>query len=161
MKPDWFATNARALLEQRRKGSMPAGAVNVNLDISDQDIGYAGHVITVRKSDPLERLDWRMLANLTVWIWADDSQPIERLVALTKDIVKVNPLGLYVRFVDTKGIVHDVDCGSGTHRPGLPEHGVAPEHNFIFCPMNLAGSRIGRELCRALVPVQKETAAWN
>ncbi|AMM23011.1 hypothetical protein [Variovorax sp. PAMC 28711] len=159
MKRDWFPTNGRALLEQRRKGLMPASAVNVNLDVAARDeLCFVGHVLTVAPHMPIERMNWRMLANLAVWIWADDSVPIERLVQVAYDIVAVKPAALFVRFVDPKGFVHDVDCGSGIHEPGYPEHGIEPDHDFIFCTLNLAGTRLGFEVSRALRRAQPKAA---
>lgn len=152
MKRCWYASNARNLLQQRRRGVMPTKQVNVVLDIG-HEIDFDGHVLVLRADEPTERIDWRMLVNLEVWIWADESQPLQRLLAVVRDIVGVNPRSLFVRFVDPSGHIHDVDCGSGTHTPGAPEHGIPAEHSFLFSPVNSGGSRLGRHLCRAMAPI--------
>lgn len=160
MKREWLPLNGRALLERRRNGTVPVGPVNVSMDLREHDdIGFAGTVLTLRASDPAARMDWRMLVNLDVWVWADDGQPINRVQAVVRDIAGVCPKSLFLRFVDTNGFVHDVDCGTGTHRAGAPVHGVPAEHSFIFCPINTAGSRLGRALCRSLNNNQEH--AWN
>lgn len=156
MKRDWFPSNGRNLMLQRKRGVLPSGPVNVVLDLRDPDIGFAGTVLTLRSDDTAERIDWRMLVNLDVWVWADEGQPLDRVVSVVRDIVDVSPRSLYLRFVDPQGNVHDVDCGTGTHRPGAPRLGIPAEHTFLFCPVNSAGSRLGRELCRALSRINPE-----
>lgn len=157
MKRDWYPLNGRNLMLQRKRGVVPSGYINVVLDVSDQDVGYLGPVLTLRSDEPTERMDWRMLVNLDVWVWADETQPLDRLIAVLRDIVAMKPKTLAVRFLDPTGEVHDVDCGSATHMAGAPAHGIPDEHTFLFHPMNLAGSRLGRELCRALSRITTES----
>jgi len=152
MKRSWYAANARTLLQQRRQGVLPTKPVNVNLDIG-HELDLDGYVLTLRSDEPTERIDWRMLVNLDVWVWADETQPLQRVLDVVRDIVAVKPKGLYIRFVDPFGHIHDVDCGSGTHTAGAPEHGIPAEHSFLFFPINSGGTRLGRHLCRALMPL--------
>lgn len=146
MTRTWYAVNARDLLEHRRQGHMPARPVSVVLDG-----GEAEHpVLYLRDDMPIGRMDWRMLVNLEVWVWASPRTPLERLTRVARDIAEVIPARLVVRFTDPRGQLHDVEVGSGTHSNGFPEHGIAPEHDFIWCPINLSGTFTGTRLKRAL-----------
>lgn len=146
MTRPWFATNARELLDARRQGMLPEGPVVVSM------IGgtFPQTALYVRPDMPIERLDWSMLVNLEVWIWAGRTETIERVMAIVLAIAKAKPQRLYLRFEDSAGRVHDVDVGTGTHRNGLPEHGIQPEHSFTFCPVNSSGTYLGRKLTTAL-----------
>lgn len=155
MKRDWLPMNGRRLLDQRKRGVMPSAPVSVVMDVM-HDEDFAWPVLMLGSEEPTERMDWRMLVNLEVWVWANATQPMARVAAVIGDIAKVNPKALTLRFLDAADAVHDVDCGSGTHRAGLPSHGIRAEHNFIFCPVNSTGSRLGRQLCTALERVNIE-----
>jgi hypothetical protein len=143
----WYAVNALNLLESRRRGMAAEGPVVVSMTRQD---GFDAAPLYVRSDVPVERLDWSMLVNLDVWVWAGPSEPLDRVVALTVSIAKVKPKSLFLRFEDRRGHIHDVEIGSGTHHLGAPDHGIAPEHSFLFCPINSAGTRIGRGLQQAL-----------
>jgi hypothetical protein len=154
MKP-WYAANARALLENRQKGLTPDAPVVVSL--IDGNFG----LLTLRVFDdmPAERLEWRMLVNLDVWIWADASVPLGRILLLTERIARVRPKRLCLRFdrpfrfempdgsinaTDT----HDVDVGDGWHLPAIEE--VPEQHGFYWCPVNISHTPLGDQLRNAL-----------
>lgn len=145
MRP-WYARNAQALLQTRQNGARPDGTVVVSLvggDFSD----VAATTLYVAEDMPLPQMDWRMLADLPVWVWADQSAPLERIVTVTQDIARKRPRELFVRFSTTTEI-HDVDCGNGLHRK--PVSGVGEEHSFFWLPVNVGGTRIGEKVCAAL-----------
>jgi hypothetical protein len=146
MSRRWFASNARDMLEARRRGFTPDCPVVVTM------VGgsFEQPTLYVQSDMPANRLDWSMLVNVDVWVWASFSESVERIAAVVQDIAKAKPRSLFLRFEDRDGHVHDVDCGSGTHRPGLPEHGIPAEHSFIFCPINSAGTKLGSRLRNAL-----------
>jgi hypothetical protein len=64
MKP-WYAINARRLLEDRQRASCPSIPCPWSL-ATRRNPGC----LYVKPDMPVERLDWRMLVNLPVWIWA-------------------------------------------------------------------------------------------
>jgi hypothetical protein len=142
----WFAANARDLLAARRNGSRPAGPVVVSLCGG----GFEQTALYVRSDMPIERLDWSMLVDLEVWIWADPRVPLASVVHVTRDIAAAKPRELTLRFDDQHGTVHDIDVGSGHHSQGWPEAGIGPEHSFLWAPVNAAGTQLGRRLVRAL-----------
>lgn len=145
-RPGWFATNARALLDARRQGFATEDPVVVSL------IGpnFPLRTLLVRPEQPVDRFDWLMLVNLEVWICANATEPLDRVRNLVTAIAAVKPRRLYLRFHDDQGLVHDVDIGTGSHRAAMPEYGIKAEHEFVFCPINAAGTRLGRRLTDAL-----------
>jgi hypothetical protein len=153
----WYAAGARNLLESRRQGMAPAGPVVVSL-IGGQFAECAAMTLHVNADMPAERLDWRMLVNLEVWIWADASIPLERVLQLADRIAQVRPRRLVLRFdrafrftradgeiesIDT----HDLDIGAGYHTviAGIPE-----THAFFWNPIAVNGTPLEQQLRRSL-----------
>ncbi|CAN5715280.1 hypothetical protein BH10PSE18_BH10PSE18_08100 [soil metagenome] len=152
MTRNWHPRNGRELLDQRKRGELPTSPVHVVMDVMHRE-QFDWPALYLRSEDAVERMDWRALVNTEVWVWADATQPLDRIVQVVRDIADVCPRSLTLRFAGDKGVVHDVDCGSGTHRAGAPQHGIPPEHSFLFYPVNSTGSAIGRRFCRALMPL--------
>lgn len=148
MRPPLYAINARRLLEARRNGYMPDDAVSVALFHADDLCKYPS--IVVKPDMSVKALDWSMLVNLEVWLWANATVPLERVVDLVIAVAKVSPRELVLRFEERPGVVHDIDVGSGYHHNGNPAAGIAPEHSFFWLPLNLALSKVGMNLKHAL-----------
>lgn len=142
MKP-WYATNARDLLETRRQGMQPEGPVNVAMDGGS----FEGTALYLRPDMPLDRMDWRMLVNLEVWLWASPAVPLDRVLDASLRIAHAKPSRLFLRFDDGEQ-VHDIEIGSGTHRGPVAD--IPPEHTFCWSPIHLGWAQIGKRLCQAL-----------
>lgn len=150
MKP-WYAINARQLLDDRKAGLVPAGPVSVVLTGNTEP-----HPALYVKDDmPAERMDWRMLVNLEVWIWSDPSVPLGRLLRIARDIAAVRPKRLTIRF-EVGADVHDVDVGHGLHQPAIAD--AAPIHDFTWAPMDLSLTPVGARLRAALV---RQVPMWS
>lgn len=139
-----YAVNARNLLQTRQNGFRPSNPVNVAL--AGQN--FRGTTLYVHDDMPTD-LDWRMLVNLDVWVWADRTVPLDRVIDTTVAISRAMPAWLLLRFVEA-GEVHDIDVGSGQHHDGQPSAGIRPEHSFLWLPLNVCGSALGYRLKRAL-----------
>ena len=142
----WFATNARALLATRKQGEKPAGVVAVSLIPNNAQSAINRQVLQVHDDMPIERLSWRMLVNLNVWVLADSQAPIDRVCAVVGRIAQARPATLILRFQHGQD-VHDIDLGNGMH---VDVPGIAKIHRFTWCPINLTGSKLGAQLRRAL-----------
>lgn len=141
----WYATNARDLLEARRQGMVPAGPVVVSL-IGGSFDRVAAATLYVRDDMPLDRLDWRMLVNLEVWLWADSSTPLDRLLQLLDALAHARPRRLCLRF-DHEQQTHDVDLGAGYHTPAVRD--LPAVHEFHWEPFALNWTPIEQRLQRA------------
>lgn len=141
---DWYATNARSLLETRRQGMKPEGPVVVAMVPSN----LVGTVLTVRPNMPTDRLDWRMLANLDVWLWAGAAASLEAVIATAWRIAHARPKELILRF-EHDNYVHDIDCGSGHHLPAIED--IAATHQFWWTPTNVGGTSLGKRIRRTLI----------
>jgi hypothetical protein len=154
----WYAAGARKLLENRQHGMAPSGPVVVSL-IGGSFGDVAAVTLHVHADMPAERLDWRMLVNLEVWLWADASIPLERVVLLADRIARARPKRLCLRFdhrfafangdggtetIDT----HDLDIGDGFHHDAIEE--VPAIHAFLWSPVPVNGTPIERQLRNAL-----------
>lgn len=139
----WYATNARDLLETRQQGHMPPEPVVVSL-VGQQ---FTETALYVRPDMPADRLDWRMLVNLDVWVWAGAQVPLPRIAETTWRIAQARPRELTLRF-DAADRIHDINCGSGHHAPAVA--GLPPEHSFWWLPMNVGGTEIGTRLLRSI-----------
>lgn len=160
MKP-WYASNARELLEMRKRGRIPDGPVAVSL-IGGQYADCAAMTLHVQDDTPIDRLDWKMLVNLEVWIWADPSVPLSKLTVLADRIAQVRPRRLVLRFdhpfkftwndgkkdIEESIDTHDVDIGSGYHNQGIGE--LPATHAFLWCPIPCNGTPLEHQLRRAL-----------
>ena len=144
MKP-WYAKNARWLLEIRQKGMVPSSPVVVSMVGGE----FTETAIFVHDDMPIERLDWRMLVNLDVWIWATRKAILKSVLDVTFAVAKCRPKTLFLRFEDDFGQIHDVDVGSGWHHDGIPG-AVPPNHEFLWWPQRTCISSIGTHLQRAL-----------
>lgn len=142
----WYATNARNLLELRQRNLKPAEPVVVSLiggDFGD----IAQTALYVRPDMPAERMDWRMLVDLDVWLWAGPDAPMERIADTAWRIAQARPRELLIRF-ETATDIHDINLGSGTHRSKVA--GLPPEHGFWWLPINVGGTAIGYRIIKAL-----------
>lgn len=139
----WYALNARQLLANREAGMRPAGTVQVTLTTAENPPG----ALLVRPDMPADRLDWRMLVDLPVWLWSDTTVPLDRLAAIARAIAGRRPSALLLRFL-TGETVHDIEVGYGNHRPAIAD--IPAEHAFVWVPLNLGGTLIGSRLTRAL-----------
>ena len=138
-----YAIRARQLLEQRQQGQRPDGIVQVTLAPGQQ----AGMVLRVADDMPADRLDWRMLVDLQVWLWATPETALSRVLAIARGIAKARPEHLILRF--DAGEIHDVEVGCGTHRRAVLD--IPAEHSFTWKPINLCGSVVGASLRNALM----------
>lgn len=140
----WYATNARTLLETRQQGLKPEGPVVVAL----VPVDYSGTMLQVRPDMPTDRMDWRMLANLDVWVCASAKAALEQVMATTWRIAQARPNTLILRF-QHDDYIHEIDCGSGCHHPKVAD--MAPVHEFWWTPINVGGTSVGRRINRALL----------
>lgn len=162
MKP-WYATNARDLLETRQQGLMPDGPVVVSM-IGGEFDEVAASTLYLRPDMPLERMDWRMLVNLEVWLWASDKVPLPRVLQALDGIARARPWRLCLRFdhpyhfdaadgtryhFDT----HDVDVGQGFHLPQVVD--LPPVHEFLWAPTTLQGTPLEYRLRSAALQVHQ------
>lgn len=151
MKP-WYAINARQLLESRIAGELPERPVNVVLTAQTEP----APALYVRDDMPADRLDWRMLVNLEVWLWASPRVALDRVLRVARGIAAVRPKRLVLRF-DTGDQVHDLHVGHGHHQRALD--GIVPElHDFTWAPLDLTLTAVGAQLRRALLA---ELPMWS
>lgn len=143
----WYATNARDLLATREQGLAPDGRVVVSL-VGGQFADVAAVTLHARADAPVDRMDWRMLVNLEVWLWAGPSAALEWLLQTTSRIAHARPHKLVLRF-ESKGALHDVDVGTGLHTPAMRE--LPPLHTFLWLPTDLSDTPISAKLRRALL----------
>jgi len=143
MKP-WYATGARQLLQNRKDGLMPEGPVVVSLVGGE----FTETALFTRPDMPMDLMDWRMLVNLTVWVWASAKAPLDRIVELTWRIAQVRPKELVLRF-EHGDAVHDIDVGSGHHLPAIAD--ISPVHQFFWAPINVGGTALGLRIKKALL----------
>jgi len=143
MKP-WYAGNARNLLQARQQGSVPYGPVIVEMT------GGAWDVTTLYLDDtmPVSKLDWRMLVNLDVWLWANPKVQLERLTETALRIAKARPKTLIVRF-EAGDKIHDVHVGDGFHI--VPPEPIPATHRFSVAIINCSGTKLGASMRRALM----------
>lgn len=146
MKP-WYAANARDLLETRRQGLRPDGAVAVSLD-GGGFVDGAATTLYVHDDMRHERLDWRMLVNLDVWLCASQQVALQLVVDTASRIAHVRPADLVLRFQDGEQL-HDVRVGTGTHTAAIRD--LPAVHSFFWCPLNCSLSPLGERLCWALL----------
>lgn len=144
MRP-WYATNARDLLATREQGLVPAGPVIVSM--VPQEFAESP-VLYVRQDMPTDRLDWRMLVNLNVWLWATPECPLAWVLATAARIAAARPRSLFLRF-EEGSVVHDVEVGEGLHLPPVRE--IPAQHSFTWVPINCSGSLWGARLRQALI----------
>lgn len=153
----WYASNARELLDMRRQGLKPEHPVNVSLMGQVPD---AGLTLYVREGMPVDRLEWRMLVNLPVVVWADSGEPFDRIMATVWAIAKARPHGLQLCFLHSDSW-HLIDCGSGLHIPAVklehqPEKPAAdPLHTFFWHPLNAGCTPFGYRLKAAMTKTHK------
>lgn len=155
----WYAQNARQLLESRQQGMTPDGQVVVSL-VGGSHLGAT--VLHVRQEMPVDRIDWRMLVNLPVWVWANGRAPLGWLVATTARIAAARPSELVVRFEQPREVsfdfngekttetidTHDIEVGHGTHIPAVSD--IPPHHAFWWGPIRLSPTHIAKGIQKAL-----------
>jgi len=144
MKNKWYAGNARQLLQERQYGNVPYGPVVVEMTGGAWD----ATTLHLNADTPVANMDWRMLVNLDVWIWANASVGLGRLLDVALLIARARPKTLIVRFEDGDK-VHDVQVGDGFHLPKVAE--IPGKHEFQLCISNNSGTKIGAALRRALL----------
>lgn len=143
----WYATNARDLLATREQGLMPAGPVVVSL-VGGGFADVAAATLYARPDMPVERMDWRMLVNLQVWLWAGPGAALGWLLATASRIAHARPEQLLLRFEEPAGI-HDVEIGTGLHIPKVLD--LPAQHQFEWVPINCSGTAVGAKLRAALL----------
>lgn len=146
MKRDWYAVNARNLLELREHGEKPGHPVSVVIGRAE----VPEPALYLHDDMPVERMDWRMLVNLEVWLWAGFSIPLDRIKRVARDVAAAMPSRLVLRFADQRGFVHDVELAFATHLPGYPEHDIKPVHELTWKPLNLTGTNVAARLCAGM-----------
>lgn len=146
MQP-WYAQNARYLLENRQQGVTPDGPVVVSL-VSGE---FEQLALFVRADMPPERIDWRMLVNLPVWVWVNAKAPLQWVLSTVHHIAMARPKELILRF-EQGDKVHDVEVGYGHHLPAIAD--IAAVHEFQWAPLNVGGTIVGRRLEKALLKHQ-------
>lgn len=141
----WYATNARDLLLAREQGLIPSRPVVVSLvgGEFEQPAMYA------HKDMPWDRMDWRMLVNLDVWLWAGPAAALDWVLNTTERVARARPKSLFLRF--EQGGVHDVEVGEGLHIPEV--QGLPPQHSFTWTPINCSGTEWSARLRKALIAV--------
>ena len=86
----WYATNARDLLEHRRRNLKPVEPVIVSLVGGDfRDV--AETVLYARRDMPVDRMDWRMLVDLDVWLWAGTGAAMDWISETAWRIAQARP----------------------------------------------------------------------
>lgn len=145
MRP-WYATNARDLLETRRQGLKPDGPVVVSLIGGYVD--GAATTLHVHQDMPVERMDWRMLVNLDVWLHAGPAAALEWVLETASRIALARPSDLVLRFQEDK-LLHDARIGTGLHTLAIRD--LPAHHSFTWCPLNASLSPVAERLCWALL----------
>ena len=140
----WYATGARQLLEARQQGLAPKLPVVVSL-VPEQFEGP--RPLHVRDDMPVPRLDWRMLVDLDVWVWATKAAPLATVLGVTHAVARARPKTLFLRFEDAQG-VHDIDVGSATHFAGTAD--IPPIHEFQWWPQRTVATALAARLQQAL-----------
>lgn len=146
MKP-WYAGNARFLLASREHGMRPDGAVVVSL-IGGRHDDLAATTLYVDTDMPADRLDWRMLADLEVWLWAGPEAALSWLLQTALRIAHARPKRLVLRFEEEGDVFHDLEVGAGVHTAAVKD--IAAIHAFVWTPINTACTATGAKLRRAL-----------
>lgn len=148
----WYPANGRELLEARRKGMVPDGRVVVSL-VGGQFGDVAAATLHARPDMPVERLDWRMLVNLEVWLWAGPGAALGWVLATTSRIAHARPRGLVLRFEEGSQQIHDVDVGTGFHAQAIRE--IPATHEFVWYPLDLSRTTVAGKLRKALAATHK------
>lgn len=144
MKP-WLAINARNLLEHRQQGWTVDGPVVVSLVGGE----FTETALYVKPDMPVEAMDWRMLVNLDVWLWASAKTFLDRVLATAWRIAQVRPKQLNLRF-EHQGQIHEIDVGTGWHTQGHEAHGLPANHRFFWVPMDVGWTVVGHRIVKAL-----------
>jgi hypothetical protein len=145
MKRPWYATNARDLLQARQQGFAPAGPVVVSM-VGGDFADVAERTLHVRDDMPIERLDWRMLVDLQVWLWANAGVALDRLMQVVDGIARARPRGFALQF-EHGGQAHGIDFGVGVHVPAVLN--LPAVHEFLWAPTTINGTRLEQQLRRA------------
>lgn len=143
MRP-YYAGNARQLLELRKSGQTPDKPVVVTFFE-----GFYPGQETLFLSDemPAQRMDWRMLVNLSVWVIVDKTIALETMLETVFRIALARPKELILRF-EQGDKVHDIEVGYGHHLPSVA--GIPAVHEFQWAPINVGGTSLGKRLVKAL-----------
>lgn len=144
----WYAQNARYLLENRQQGIVPDGPIVVSLVGGEFD----QLALFVRPDMPVDRIDWRMLVNLPVWVWVNARAPLQWVLNTVHHIAAARPKELILRFEQGETI-HDIDVGYGHHMPPIAD--ICASHYFQWTPINVGGTALGYRLKKALLSKKK------
>lgn len=150
----WYASNARDLLETRKQGLRPDGRVVVSL-VGGQFYDVGAITLYVRPDMPAERLDWRMLADLEVWLWAGPAAALQWVVETASRIAHARPAQFALRFEEGEQL-HDVHLGTGYHTAAVLD--LPAVHTFTWCPLNASLTAVGQNLTCALT---RKHARWT
>lgn len=150
MKP-WYAINAQRLLQDRQQGMKPNAPVAVVLTGDT----VPAPALYVKDDMPVERLDWRMLVNLDVWLYASPAVPLDRWMRVGRAIAAARPKRLTLRFL-VDGHLHDVDFGASMHMDAIAD--VPAIHEFTWSPLDLSLTPIGARLRAAMA---RELPMWS
>lgn len=140
----WYATGARQLLEARQQGLAPQGVVVVSLVPQPFDGMTA---LYVRDDMPVQRLDWRMLVDLDVWVWTTKAVPLATVLGVTHAVARARPKTLFLRFEEADR-VHDIDVGSGWHHGAVGD--IPAHHEFRWWPQRTVSTTLATRLQQAL-----------
>lgn len=147
MKRPWYAVNARPLLEARKNGWKPVRPVIVSL-IGGTFSDLTDTTLHVHDDMPIERMDWRMLVNIEVVVWANGTVPLDKVLQVVDGIARARPKRLVLRF-EHKDRCHDVEIGAGFHLQAIRE--IPSIHEFLWMPITHTGSDVENRLRAALV----------
>lgn len=130
------------LTDMRRAGVRPGAPVHVAFS----DPAVVGLTIFMR--DAARRpIDWRVLVDLDVVVWADAETPFGDVCASLTAIAKARPRELQLCFLHADEW-HLIDCGTGRHWPAVAD--VPVYHEFHWLPLNLGGTTMGYRIKFAL-----------
>ncbi len=142
-----YAANSWELLSLRQAGRRPSGPVAVTLD-DDGFVPGAALTLYVHDDMPRERMDWRMLVNLDVWLCVSRRDALADIVEVAYRIARCRPADLIVRFEEGEQL-HDVRVGTGLHTPAVFD--IPESHSFCWCPLNCSLTALAERLCWALL----------
>ena len=101
----------------------------------------------VRPDMPVDRLDWRMLVNLEVWVWASAQAPLERITETAWRIAAARPRSSFCASRPASACT--TSTAAAAQRAGGGRS--AARARVLVASMNVGGTEIGARLLRALV----------
>jgi hypothetical protein len=108
----------------------------------------AANTLYLREDMPLERMDWRMLVDVEVHLWANRATPLAQGAAGPRRHRARGPRPVPA-LRQPGGTVHDIDIGDGLPHAPRPRHPRgAPLH---LVPNEQRRQQVGAKLRRALL----------